>query len=73
MIDLILFNWATYLFLFWILVIAIGNLWPRPRPTSLSNVRPSSDPLSARRQMYVATHQALEPDAPSVPARSRAG
>jgi hypothetical protein len=29
MIDLILTHWATYLFLFWLLVIAIGNLWPR--------------------------------------------
>ena len=29
MIDLILAHWATYLFLIWLLVVGVGNLWPR--------------------------------------------
>jgi len=39
MSDLILFHWATYLFLFSLLVIAVGNFWPRHRPVSPSNRR----------------------------------
>jgi hypothetical protein len=29
MIELILAHWATYLFLFWLLVVSVGNVWPR--------------------------------------------
>jgi hypothetical protein len=31
MIDRILFSWPMYLFLIWLLVIAVGNLWPRTK------------------------------------------
>ena len=33
MIDLILAHWATYLFLIWLLVVGIRNLWPRRKAT----------------------------------------
>jgi hypothetical protein len=29
MLELIFSHWVTYLFLFWMLVIVIGNLWPK--------------------------------------------
>ena len=33
MIDLILTHSATYLFLIWLLVVGVGNLWPRRKAT----------------------------------------
>lgn len=32
MIELILFNWATYLFLLWVAVIVVVNFWPTKKP-----------------------------------------
>jgi hypothetical protein len=34
MIELILFNWATYLFLLWLTVILVVNFWPTKKPAS---------------------------------------
>jgi hypothetical protein len=32
MIEVILFHWTTYLFLAWLALIAVVNLWPRKTP-----------------------------------------
>ncbi len=31
MIKIILFHWATHLFLVWLMVIVVANLWPRKK------------------------------------------
>jgi hypothetical protein len=30
MIYLLMHHWSTYVYLSWLLVVVIGNLWPRP-------------------------------------------
>jgi hypothetical protein len=38
MIDLMLSHWATSLLVVWLLVIALGNLWPRTKINSPQRV-----------------------------------
>jgi hypothetical protein len=38
MLEIFLSHWATYFFLFWVIVIAAGNLWPRKRADSEPNL-----------------------------------
>jgi hypothetical protein len=42
MIEVILFHWTTYLFLAWLALIAVVNLWPR---------KPPGNPLKGARRM----------------------
>ena len=37
MVEVILFHWATYVFLFSLLVIVIGNLWTKQGPANPAN------------------------------------
>ena len=59
MMEILLNRWATYLFLAWVAVCVIGNLWPRKR----TDTHPRSTGLAPRQTEEELASDALMDDA----------